>query len=109
MNKEFISYLHTSITIFIIFGNFITNPKYVKLHFYLCIATLIQWFVNNNKCVLSELYDDTKDNGYTIKILKQFGFDVDKDNTFITNSLNYGIVIFSIYNDYHKLYVNKKG
>jgi hypothetical protein len=69
--------LHWVITTFIVCGGCLLSrwPAALKVHIIFNSLVILQWLLNNNRCILSGEYDD--DAGYTTDVLSRVtGLDV---------------------------------
>lgn len=92
MNKEFRTYLHYSITLYLIFGTFLTNNTTgLKIHFYAGFLTFLQWIIFDNRCLLSA-YDHDSKHGYTFSIFKKFGINLKEGQEYIADMVSYILI-----------------
>ena len=76
---------HILIAAFIIFG-WLLSPV---IHGPTCIGILAHWFLNKNRCVLSEGYEDS--NGFSSGLLAKVGINIE-NNEFLKTLLPYILV-----------------
>jgi hypothetical protein len=89
-------WFHDAVTFFILAGGFLSsNVYYLKAHFFFCGCIILQWLVNDNRCVLSEKEYDDK-NGYTKQLLGYVGITVPDDDCTISNCISYGSTMLSM-------------
>lgn len=77
--------LHILIAAYIILG-WLISPV---IHGPACIAILIHWFINKNRCILSEGYED--DNGFSSGLLARAGIDI-RENEWLKTIIPYILV-----------------
>jgi len=60
---------HVLITTVIVCGScmFYASPGLLKAHVIVCALVIVQWLVNNNRCILSGEYES--DSGYTTDLV----------------------------------------
>jgi hypothetical protein len=61
---------HTLIAVYLFFG----WTLFPHIHAPACAAVLVHWFVNKNRCVFSDSYEDN--NGFTTELLQKVGIDI---------------------------------
>jgi hypothetical protein len=89
-------WFHDALTLFILFGGFLSsNVYYLKAHFFFSGCIILQWLVNDNRCVLSEK-EYTDKNGYTKKLVNYLGITIPEDDCTISNCISYGSTILSM-------------
>lgn len=95
--------IHYIISIIIMFGSFFSNNKeYLKFHFFFNMMVIAHWYTNNNKCFLSDDYDEDDPQGYTKHLLSFLHIESTDSNA---NRISYlSVIIPAIYS----LYLIKK-
>ena len=89
-------WLHNAITFFVLAGGLLwDNIYYLKAHFFFCGCIILQWLINDNRCILSEKDHEDK-NGYTKQLLGYLGITVAEDDRVIGNSVAYGSALLSM-------------
>jgi hypothetical protein len=78
--------VHVAISLFIFFG-FIVAPR---IHAPFCSAILMHWFTNNNRCIMSNEYEDQ--NGFTRELLEYVGIPWPESNM-MQNAIPYILLI----------------
>lgn len=86
------TYLHYLISAYILFGGaFSSNCTYLKWHVAFNGFVIVHWLTNNNRCVLSDGYEE--DTGYTRHVLNTLGFPINKDDKATMMVIAYAAVV----------------
>lgn len=88
--------LHHLIVAYILFGGVAVgnNKQYLQYHLIFNMFILIQWLVNDNKCIISQ-YEGKGESEFTQELLASFGLNVDSR---IANYIAYVLVIIPLLN-----------
>jgi hypothetical protein len=93
--------LHNIISIYLIFGGFLTsNVSYKKIHFFVCFLVILQWVVFDNRCFLSE-YDHDSDTGYSKEVFCSIGVDLDPTQL---NIISYMLILIPMAHSFSFFY-----
>lgn len=71
--------LHYLISAYLVLGWIPGNCTWLRIHFWVCVGTILHWLTNNNRCFLAEYdYDGGHGAEYTQHMLRAVGIHLPK-------------------------------
>jgi len=98
---DLLNILHSGILLYIIFGWIANGVSWLAIHIIFCMLVILQWVLNNNRCILTDYQQSTGSLDPNTSFTKSLFPSLSDEQI---NILSYGVVIVAGSISAYKLY-----